>query len=606
MTRESPRSTVIAAIRVAFGRIGRTLAHTSPVRLLLLICVTIAFTHSLTMWSLHAWHAVLPDWAHSLVESALLVLALFPTLYFLSFRPLFAQIAERERAEATMWQSEHKYRCLFNSLGDAAFLIDVDRSRIIDANAQAERLLVRRRSEIVGADKNLLFPPERAEAWESWLRRRSQDQIDSFEAEVLTADGRLVPVHASAAPLSLFGRDLVVALCRDVTDYKTLHAELLRAQRLESVGALASGIAHDLNNALTPVLFASELLRMQPLDGNSSRLLGTISASATRASQVVRQMLTFVRGGEQRRAAVPLVPLVREAVEMARVAFPKSIDIRQQVPDALWTVEADPAQLSQVLMNLAVNARDAMPEGGELTFAAENVAIVDAGPQGLPSGSYVVLSVADTGSGIPEEIRDRIFDPFFTTKPAGKGTGLGLATARDIVAAHGGAIQVDSHPGQGTTFRIFLPARLATATPPPAPKPSIAPRGNGELVLVADDEAAVLEMVRLALESAGYRVLPARDGTEAVVLGAEAKETLRLAIIDTGMPFLGGAATQRALHRILPTLKIIAMSGEVAAAGRSGPENAGGHAFLQKPFSAEQLLSAVHDALESRVGKDGA
>lgn len=601
-----PHPAFLAATRTITGRLGRILAETSPVRLLLLICVTIGVTHSLTMLSVHVyrWHAILgASWMQSLVESALLVLVLFPALYFFSFRPLFAQITERRQAETIMRESEHKYRHLFNSLGDAAFLVDLESDRVIDANEQAEKLLGRSRAEILGKNHRLLFPAEKADEYCARLVLHGlETAAASFEAEAQAVDGRRVPVHVSSAPVELFGRDLVVSLFRDVTEFKTLQAELLHAQRLESVGALASGIAHDLNNALTPILFATDLLRVQPQGTSNPRLLDTVGSSAARASQIVRQMLAFVRGGESQRADVQLRHLVREAADMARVAFPKSIQIHEHLPGDLWTVKADSGQLAQVLMNLAVNARDAMPGGGELTFSAENLEVTENGPHTVPgqrTGSYVVLTVADTGSGIPPEILDKIFDPFFTTKPVGKGTGLGLATTRDIVANHNGFVQVVSHPGQGAKFRILLPANMDEPTTPAAPRDESLRKGHGELVLIADDETFILEMTQLALETAGYRVLQAHDGTEAVALAAEHKGDLQVALIDLRMPFLDGTATIRALHKINPSLKIVRMSGVVDATEKNGAENFGGQCFLQKPFSGGQLLDAVDETLRA-------
>lgn len=592
--------TLATTIRAVLSRIGRVLAHSSPVRLLLLICVTIAVTHSLTMVSLQAWHTVLPGWAHSFTESALLVLVLFPALYFFSFRPLFAQIAERERAEATMWMSEHKYRSLFNSLGDAAFLVDVETGRIIDANQQAEVLLARRRAEIVGASQDLLFPAERIEEFGPQLRRRGGDAIGSFEAEVPTAEGRCVPVHVSAAPLSLMGRHLVVTLFRDITEFKTLHEELLRAQRLESVGVLAGGIAHDVNNALTPILFAAELLLAQRGGPSERHLIETVSKSATRAAQIVRQLLTFARGGANQLADLQLRHLLREAEDMARVAFPKSIQVQLQIPNELWPVRADAAQLSQVIMNLAVNARDAMPEGGELCFAGETLVVGDAGLSGVPDlkpGRYAVLRVSDTGCGIPPEHLKKIFDPFFTTKPVGKGTGLGLAIVHDIMRNHHGAIRVESRLGRGTTFSLFLPAASTSVEDAVKPRTEAMLKGNGELVLIADDEALVLEMARLALEAAGYRVLQASDGTEALASAIEHKSELNLAIVDREMPYLSGPATIRSLHKAIPSLKTIEISGSMEPDGGGETPRAADQAFLQKPFSVEQLLEAVSTAL---------
>ncbi|MBI2813032.1 MAG: PAS domain S-box protein [Opitutae bacterium] len=595
-------SAVAMAFRALAGRLGRALAETSPLRLLLLICLIIGMTHSLTMLFIHG-HMILPAWIQSLVESALLVLVLFPALYFFSFRPLLAQIAERRLAETIMRESEHKYRHLFNSLGDAAFLIELESGRMVDANQQAEKLLGRPRGEILGKSCGGLFPAEKADEYRArLLPRGAEDASVGFEAEAQTQDGRLVPVHVSSAPLALFGHDLVVSLFRDITEFKTLHAELLHAQRLESVGALASGIAHDLNNALTPILFATDLLQGQPQGTSHPRLLEVVGSSAARASQIVRQMLAFVRGGGGQRADVQLRHLVREAADMARVAFPRSIQIHEHLPSDLWTVKADSAQVSQVLMNLAVNARDAMPDGGELNFSAENREVADTGPHAIPglkAGFYAVLNVADTGCGIPPEIKDKIFDPFFTTKPAGKGTGLGLATTRDIVQGHHGLIRVLTAPGQGTDFQIFLPANPDAPVAPMATASQSAPKGRGELVLIADDEAFILEMTRLVLESAGYRVLQARDGTEAVALAVEHKGDLQVAIIDRMMPFLDGNATIRALHKINPSLKTVQISGVVDPAECVAAGKTGGPPLLQKPFSGAQLLEAVNAALRA-------
>lgn len=581
--------------------IGRSLAHTSPVRLLLLICVTILVTHSIAMLAIHR-HGDVPPWIQSLGESVLLVVVLFPALYFFSFRPLITQSAERREAEENMRESEHKYRQLFENLGDAAFLLDVETGRIIDTNQQAEKMLGRERAEILGRNHASFFPPDKAEDYRQRAAACGTEAASDFEAEVQTSDGRRVPVHVSAAPLTLFGRNLVVSLFRDVTDFKMLHEELLRAQRLESVGALASGIAHDVNNALTPILFAAEMLPTQRGGPGEQHLLETVSKSATRAAQIVRQLLTFVRGGANQTADLQLRHLVREAAEMARVAFPKSIRVQLQLPNDFWPVRADAAQLSQVIMNLAVNARDAMPEGGELRFSGENVVVGSEAPGGvveLAPGNYAVLRVSDTGCGIAAEHLPKIFNSFFTTKPVGKGTGLGLAIVRDIVRSHGGAIRVESSPGDGTTFSIFLPAVSAAVAEAAKSRTDAVPKGKGELVLVADDEALVLEMARLALDSAGYRVLQAGDGTEAFALAIEHKSELKLAVLDKEMPYLSGPATIRALHKAIPSLKIVEISGSVASEEGGAATRTRENAFLQKPFSAEQLLEAVHEALNT-------
>ncbi|ACB77699.1 multi-sensor hybrid histidine kinase [Opitutus terrae PB90-1] len=603
MSGQLPHPTIAATVRATLSRVGRTLTHTSPVRLLLLICVTIAVTHSLTMLSLHPWHAILPGWAHSLVESVLLVIVLFPALYFFSFRPLIAQVSECQRAEAIMRESEHKYRQLFECLGDAALLFDSAMGRVIDANHEAERMFGRPRAQIVGKRCDAFFPSEKAQEYRQRMTPRVGGATANLEAEVRTSDGRVLPVHISTAALTLFGRDLVVGLFRDITEFKTLHGELLRAQRLECVGALASGIAHDLSNVLVPVVFATDILRRAPREEQEQALLDTIHSSAGRAIQIARQIIAFVRGGESRRTELQLRDVLHETAEMARVVFPKSIRIREDLPEDLWPVRADAAQMAQVLMNLAVNARDAMPDGGELQFAAGNLAECDLARNGISGarpGPYAVFSVADTGSGIPAEHRDQIFDPFFTTKPAGQGTGLGLAITRDIVTSHDGFIQLISQSGHGTKFRIFLPAIAASEAEPLQRQGSALPAGQGELALVVDDESTVLEMTCLALEKAGYEVLRASDGAEALAAAAGHGAGLKVAVVDTVMPFLGSHAVIQALHEVNPSLSIIQTSASIGAARNGDRAASMPHAFLPKPFLVEQLLVAVHEALQAQ------
>ena len=390
---------------------------------------------------------------------------------------------------------------------------------------------------------------------------------------------------------------------RDLTEEKNREEEYLRAQRMEGIGTLAGGIAHDLNNVFTPILMSIELLQLDPgQDERRRKILEIIHANTRRGADLVRQVLTFARGLEGQRVAIRLQHLIADLEGIITETFPRSIRIVTNVPPDLWLIQGDPTQLHQVLFNLAVNARDAMPDGGKLTFAATNVTL-DAQLAGTgreaPAGPHVLLQVSDTGLGIPPELRERIFDPFFTTKEPGKGTGIGLATVHTIVKSHGGFLNVVSEVGQGTTFKIFLP--VDHALPPLAsahPLPAELPRGRNELVLVVDDEIAIREVTRQTLERYGYRVITASDGAEAVALYAGQAPSIALVITDMMMPVMEGAATIEALRRINPVLRIIAASGIDSGDNVAKATRAGATHFLSKPFTTEILLKLVREVID--------
>jgi signal transduction histidine kinase/CheY-like chemotaxis protein/tetratricopeptide (TPR) repeat protein len=377
---------------------------------------------------------------------------------------------------------------------------------------------------------------------------------------------------------------------------KKFEAQFLRAQRMESIGTLAGGIAHDLNNMLTPILMAVELLK-SPLPEEARRdLLGTIEESTERGAEMVRQILSFARGAEGRRVLVQVRHLIRDLEKVIGSALPKSIAVDVRLPRDLWTLSGDPTQLYQVLMNLCVNARDAMPDGGRLTLAAENKRLDEAAARAHPDvrpGPYVLLRVADTGTGIPPAILDRIFDPFFTTKEIGKGTGLGLSTVLGIVRGHGGFVTVSSEVGRGTEFCIYLPAAETSAAACGEEEGPQECSGRGELILVVDDEAAIRELARATLTANGYRVQTAREGTEAVALYARLREEVRLVLTDMMMPVMDGPATIRALRQLSPEVRILATSGLGVAAAVGQAD-----AFLPKPYAPHDLLGAVRQMLD--------
>jgi PAS domain S-box-containing protein len=387
---------------------------------------------------------------------------------------------------------------------------------------------------------------------------------------------------------------------QDITDAKRLESDLLRSQRIESIGTLAGGVAHDLNNILAPILLGSELLRDSVPDAGSGKVLDMVESCARRGADIVKQLLTFARGCDGQR--IPLQPrhLLREVMTLLPGLVPKSCDINCDFPNDLWTVEGDATQFHQILVNLCVNARDAMPQGGRLKLSAANVQIDEAFASVQPGarpGPHLVVEVTDTGCGIPPEILPKIFDPFFSTKAVGRGTGLGLATVLTIARSHGGFVQVQSRLGQGTTFKVFLPAQPDAHSAEPEAGGRLAPRGQGELVLVVDDHEVLREMLGRALVAHGYRAIMAADGTDGLTLYLEHRDEIRVVVTDVMMPCLDGVALVRALRRIEPAVRIVACSGVDLSEEANGPRRAlaalGVDAFLQKPCRAEDLLGLV-------------
>jgi signal transduction histidine kinase len=392
----------------------------------------------------------------------------------------------------------------------------------------------------------------------------------------------------------------VVVVSRDVTEEKNLAAQFLRAQRMDSIGTLAGGIAHDLNNVLTPIMMSIDVLRSKISDPIGVRILSTIETSAKRGADIVRQVLAFGRGVAGDRILVQLKHVVKEVVKIAGGTLPKSIKIRTDLPRDLWTVLADPTQMHQVLLNMLVNARDAMPKGGSLTISAENITLdenysrmhLEAKP-----GAYVAIIIGDTGTGIPADIREKIFEPFFTTKEIGMGTGLGLSTTLAIVKSHGGFIDLQSEPGKGTTFKIYIPSTGTDSGGAAGSEVVVLPFGHGEMILIIDDEEAVREITRETLEAYGYKAITAGDGAEGVALFAENKKEIKLVITDIMMPVMDGTAAIRALKRITPDVKIIAASGFGSKGQATPPPASSIQAFLTKPYTSETLLKALAAAL---------
>jgi two-component system sensor kinase len=511
------------------------------------------------------------------------------------------RIAEQKLAEKRIAEQA----ALLDKAQDAISVVDLE-DRILYWNQSAERLygwtaqeaLGRKASELLFRDASTVPPEALATVLEKGEWTGELNQVTRV-GEKITTESRWTLVRDDLGhPRSL----LVVNT--NITEKKKIEARFLRAQRMESIGTLAGGIAHDLNNVLAPILMAVDMLKRPLPEKSRPQMLTTIQTSAERGAEMVRQILSFARGVEGQRVMVQVKHLIRDLEKVLGSTLPKSIVVETDLPRDVWVVKGDATQLYQVLMNLCVNARDAMPQGGKLTIAVEQKVVDE--PFVVPSGDvrpgrYVVLRVADTGTGIPPEIIDRIYDPFFTTKEVGKGTGLGLSTVLGIVQSHGGFVQVTSEVGKGTQFAVYLPAAEEAGQERREEQRTAARGGQGELVLVVDDESSVRAVMTSVLEANGYRVVAAKEGKEALELYSRHRGEIRLVITDLMMPGMDGAATIQHLRQMDPAIRILATSGLAISNGNGnavGPKPGGANAFLAKPYTAEGLVTAVENALQ--------
>jgi PAS domain S-box-containing protein len=474
--------------------------------------------------------------------------------------------------------------------------------RLVYWNKSAERVYGWTADEVTGRSVRDDLPRDKAE-FDACMEKLLTKGAWNGELTQTTKDGRTIIVEsrwtlmrdAAGQPES------VLVINTDLTERKKLEQQFLRAQRMESLGTLAGGIAHDLNNLLAPILMGVNLLERQPLSEPDQRVVKTIGRSAARGTNLVKQVLSFARGVEGARVAVHLGHIIKEVESIVQMTFPKNVTMEAHAPAGLDLVMGDPTQLNQVVMNLCVNARDAMPNGGHLNVSVstlevdEQFAVMN---REAKPGRYLLLEVTDTGSGIPKEILDRIFEPFFTTKDVGHGTGLGLSTVLGIVRSHGGFVKVYSELGKGTVFKVYLPAdREGESQAASGLAVTELPRGNGELVLVVDDEHSILGITQQTLETYGYRTLVAEDGAQAIGLFALHRNEIAVVLTDMMMPVMDGLALIAGLRRIEPKVRIIAASGLNANATLAKATHAGIKHFLAKPYSAETMLKALHAEL---------
>ena len=516
-------------------------------------------------------------------------------------RRLEQDITERERTEDKLREAEARYHTLFDQSPDGIVIIDPETARPIEFNTTAHRLLGYTREEFAQlclAEINDAEPPDNIRTRIARVLREGRGE---FNTRYRTKPGEMRNLQVTAQLLDIQGHRVYHCIWRDITERLKSERLARRSQRLESIGTLAGGVAHDLNNALVPILMGVEMLRMQY--PQEPELVEMFQSSAKRAADMVRQLLTFAKGVEGARVSIQLTHLLKEVQGIMRGTFPKNIEVAVNCERDLPTVLGDATQLHQVLLNLCVNARDAMPQGGLLTLEAQRVkmdaAYASAIPDALP-GEYVAVRVRDQGTGMPPEILERIFDPFFTTKGPDKGTGLGLSTAIGIVKGHAGFMQVYSQPGEGSAFTFYLPAERVDASFPEAPKAEPAFRGQGEMVLIVDDEAGMRTMTSAVLRRLNLKPVIAGDGADGLLQAAKHRMDLRAIITDLHMPNMDGLNFIRVLRRMLPDIPVVVTSGLLEEAAAKEFKTLGAVIHLDKPFTEPQLAAVLQGILVTK------
>lgn len=519
---------------------------------------------------------------------------------------------ESELAEAARRENERLRKMIFDGIGDPAWMKSrdgvyqvVNEAWCAFTGRREAEAVGRRESEVFGAP---IFPKahqqEAAVIREGKLQRveecfaagRGEIWLDTVISPMTDARGQTVGV---------------IGIARDITERKQMEEKFMRSQRVESIGALAGGIAHDLNNILGPIMMSASMLREPHTEETRTELVTAIQDSAQRGADIVRQVLTYTRGTKNEHKPLDARRLLADMRRILREILPKSIALNTTLPDELWNVTGNQTRLQQVLVNLCVNARDAMPGGGRLTLKAENCQLGPRAASRIPggrAGHFVKIEVTDSGTGIAAEIIDKIFEPFFTTKEPGKGTGLGLSTVKEIVQGHSGFITVDSALGTGSKFTLYLPATLQAVLPPPASetqRPGVLSRGQGQRILVVDDEMPICNMVETILTAKGYKAIKAVSAHEALSLYSRQGAAIQAILTDVAMPDMDGIALARRLREINPCAVIIASTGQPLESRQKELEMAGVRHFLAKPYNAHQLLGVIQSAIVAAPAPQG-
>lgn len=521
-------------------------------------------------------------------------------------RRLGAEIAERKRTEAALRTSEARYRQLFQAITDPVLVYDRATLACLDVNEAAVAEYGYSRDEFLTMTLRDLHPAEDVPALMAQLAQPDSSLEHRGLWRHQTKTGEILSVEISAYGLTYADRLACLVQARNVTEQQRLEAQFRQAQKMEAVGRLAGGIAHDFNNLITVIKGYSELLQSRmPADEATAQLLGEIYQAGERAGALTSQLLAFSRQQVLAPQVLNLNTVVSNTETMLRRLIGEDVILVTALSPTLGPIKADPGQIEQVLMNLAVNARDAMPQGGTLTLATQTVQLDEAYCRtvaDLSPGDYVLLTVSDTGCGIDAATQAQMFEPFFTTKPVGKGTGLGLATVHGIVQQSGGSIAVESAVGQGTTFQIYLPL---VAEPVPDGRsqerlPTL-PQGT-ETILVVEDEDAVRALEIYILQRCGYRVLEATDGQAALHLVEHEPGPIHLLMSDMVMPHLGGRELAARVTHTHPCCKVLFLSGYTDDAVVHQGVSKADIAFLQKPFTPSALAQKVRQVLDGEAG----
>ncbi|MFN6481373.1 MULTISPECIES: PAS domain S-box protein [unclassified Nostoc] len=504
-------------------------------------------------------------------------------------------ITERKLAE----QKISEQAALLDITTDAILVRDFQ-SQILFWNKGAERMYGWLSTEVIGKYLHeILYPPGNQQQLQEALKSVIESGLWHGELHKVTKSGEKIVVESRWTLMrdSQGEPKSILTVDRDITQKKQLEEQFFRTQRLESLGTLAGGIAHDLNNILTPILAAAQLLQGNFFqdEERSGQLMALVETNARRGAALVKQVLSFARGFKGERTIIQIKYLISEIIQIAKHTFPKSIEFSTLIPDDIWAITGDSTQLHQVLMNLVVNARDALPDGGNIKISVENKFIDEAYTRmnlDTKIGHYIVITVTDNGIGIPPEILDRIFEPFFTTKEFNTGTGLGLSTVLGIIKSHDGFIKVSSYVGRGSKFDLFLPALEATQEFK-IPDLDLFP-GQGELILVVDDEAQIREITTIILENHNYKILTASNGIEAIALYAQHKHQINAVLMDIMMPEMDGITAIRTLQKMNNQVQIIACSGLNSMEVFTQAADVNVQAVLSKPYTARELLNSLH------------
>jgi len=508
---------------------------------------------------------------------------------------IIVDISQQKAAERKIQQQAE----LLDKAHDAISLRSLE-GKILYWNKAAELIFGWTREEILGKSAELIHAEENISAFKEALKTvvDTGEWIGEFETKTKDGGDLIIDSHWTLVNNAEGKPTSILSISTDVTLKKQIERQLLRTQRLENIGMLAGGIAHDLNNILSPILLSIQYLKMKVQDPSISDILDSVRQSAQRGADMVKQILLFSKGRESKRMPVKVHHLVKEIERLIQDTFPKRISVALHIPKTLHSINGDPTELHQVLLNLCVNARDAMQDNGDLSITAENVVFDTASPDIPPDvkpGTYIHISVADTGTGIPKHLLDKIFDPFFTTKEAGKGTGLGLFTVHGIVKKHNGFLTVQSMTGKGTTFHLYFPADANLGHQAKKTMQSDFEAGHGETILIIEDEAPLRNIMTQILDAHGYKVYVAENGACGTDLFVQHKHEIDAIIVDLVMPVMDGVSTVYAIRHISPALPIIVCSGEGTKVELASSLKIS--SFLNKPFTTETLLKIISSTL---------